>query len=441
MLKFNYFPSLTGFLAAFILLYSGCITTDTAYTRVAPGIWRGILTLEKPQLPAGPKDSVVITYAQIRDGEMPFNFEVVYLDDTRFVIDFINGDERIRCDSIQYGRDRTTARDTMNVYFPEYQSYLHAEVRGDGMQGYWCVTTKTNYRVPFFADAGRNYRFTSLNEKPVADLTGEWATLFGVNEPEQDRAVGEFKQTGNRLTGTFRTESGDYRFLEGTVQGRKFWLSCFDGSHAFLFAGSIQGDSLQGEFRSGKHYQTLWTAWRDPNFHLGDADSLTSVVPGKEIAFSLPAAGGGTVTYPGPAFDQKIRILTISGTWCPNCLDEQRFLTEYLQKNQQLAEKISVVTLSFERHKDPAQALAHLDTYRKRLKIPYNMVYAGPADSKDAQRVLPVLSKVMAFPTMIIADKQGKIRKVHTGFDGPATSKYADFQEKFHQLITQLAAE
>jgi hypothetical protein len=39
---------------------------------------------------------------------------------------------------------------------------------------------------------------------------------------------------------------------------------------------------------------------------------------------------------------------------------------------------------------------------------------------------------------MIIIDKKGKIRRVHTGFDGPATSKYADFKAEFKAFVQQL---
>jgi hypothetical protein len=33
----------------------------------------------------------------------------------------------------------------------------------------------------------------------------------------RDTTVGEFKQVGQKVTGTFLTTTGDYRFLEGTV--------------------------------------------------------------------------------------------------------------------------------------------------------------------------------------------------------------------------------
>jgi thiol-disulfide isomerase/thioredoxin len=432
-------------LAAAALSVAGCLTAEAPFTRLAPGIWRGVLVLEPFALPASKKDTVVILHDQFKEGELPFNFEVTYLDDEKFYVEFINGTERIRCDSIRYGRDRTQARDTVNIYFPEYQTYIHAEIRGGVMQGYWAVPQRGNYRVPFYAKAGLAYRFTPLRDTPAGDLTGQWATLFGIDKgrDEQEKALGEFVQDGNHLAGTFRTETGDYRFLEGTVQGRKFWLSTFDGSHAYLFAASMaQGDTLQGEFRSGTHYRTLWKAWKDPAFELADPDSLTTLLHnGGEIAFQLKTPEGRELTFPGPAFGDKIKIFTIMGTWCPNCRDEQAFLTEYLKNNPAAARDLAIVGFAFERHKDPAGANAHLLEYKRKMGIPFDLVYAGRNDKDEAEKVFPALSRVMAFPTMIILDRRNVVRRIHTGFDGPATSKYGEFKQDFETLIEELRTE
>jgi thiol-disulfide isomerase/thioredoxin len=424
-----------------LLACAGCITTDTAFTKVAPGLWRGVLILEKPEFPVADKDSITIVYDQFKPGELPFNFEVIYDTPDNFHIEIINGDERIRCDSIVYGRDRTSARDTFNVHFPEYQSYLHIEVRGNVMQGYFTVTTKANYRIPFVADAGRDYRFTNMKLAPQGDISGNWATLLGVDSENPEKAIGEFKQTGNRLTGTFRTETGDYRYMEGTVQGRKFWLSCFDGSHAFLVSGSVQGDSLQGEFRSGKAKPSLLTAWRDPQFQLGDAATLTQWKGDQPLKFAVTTPDGRALNFPGSEYANKVSIFTIMGTWCPNCLDEQRFLAGYLKSNPDFAAQMAVTAFTFERPQDSLKLKAHLLNYKKKLGLPYDIVHAGKANKEEAAAFFPGLSQVMAFPTMMIVDKKGKVRFVHTGFDGPATSRHVAFKQEFDQWIRTLIAE
>ena len=129
------------------------------------------------------------------------------------------------------------------------------------------------------------------------------------------------------------------------------------------------------------------------------------------------------------------------GTWCPNCLDEGDFLKNYLKTNPDAAGDMAVVGFAFERGRDTAQILSHLLQYKKQRNLPYELVFAGKAGVAEAERVFPSLSKVMAFPTMIIIDKNNRVRRIHTGFDGPATSKYAAFQQEFDQLIETLRKE
>jgi thiol-disulfide isomerase/thioredoxin len=200
----------------------------------------------------------------------------------------------------------------------------------------------------------------------------------------------------------------------------------------------MQGDSLQGEFRSGHKFQTLWTGWKDPSFELGAADSLTQVKPNAQIAFSVKNPAGQDITFPSLQFDNKIKIFTIMGTWCPNCRDEQIFLRDFLKENPEVAKEITIIGCSFERIKDTAQANAHLLAYKKKLDLPFEIVYAGSASSEEAARFFPALNKVMAFPTMMVLDKQNHVRRVHTGFDGPATSRYAAFKSDFLTLINEL---
>ncbi len=37
----------------------------------------------------------------------------------------------------------------------------------------------------------------------------------------------------------------------------------------------------------------------------------------------------------------------------------------------------------------------------------------------NANQALPMLNKIMGYPTTIFIDKKGRVRKIHTGFSGP----------------------
>ena len=45
-----------------------------------------------------------------------------------------------------------------------------------------------------------------------------------------------------------------------------------------------------------------------------------------------------------------------------------------------------------------------------------------------------MLNRVLSYPTSIFIDKTGKVRKIHTGFNGPATGdKYIEFTTEFER--------
>jgi hypothetical protein len=53
-----------------------------------------------------------------------------------------------------------------------------------------------------------------------------------------------------------------------------------------------------------------------------------------------------------------------------------------------------------------------------------------------------MLDRVVAFPTLIFIDRKGRVRKIHTGFSGPATgTHYTQFVEEFKTTLDQLLAE
>jgi hypothetical protein len=55
---------------------------------------------------------------------------------------------------------------------------------------------------------------------------------------------------------------------------------------------------------------------------------------------------------------------------------------------------------------------------------------------------LPQLDAVRAYPTAIFIDRTGRVRRIHTGFAGPATGVAHELLvHEFEQLLEQLLAE
>ena len=422
-------------------LFNSCITIDTEFQGLPPGKWRAVLKLDnRPKVvnkKAQPLPELMgLKFDEVTDGELPFNFEVIHDTETEFHIEIINGEERIRVDDIILGLDRSTAKDTVVINFPLYETYIKAIFEGRIMEGVWVDPSRGNYQIPFVAFHGEDHRFSTLKKDPIMDISGKWEVSF-LEKDDPYPAIGEFKQDGNKVTGTFLTETGDYRYLDGEIQGDKVYLSVFDGAHAFLYEAKIMDGKMIGSFRSGKHYKVIWEATKNENVTLTDPNKLTFLKEGYDkLEFEFPNTEGKMVTLNDPEYQGKPKIIQIFGTWCPNCRDETNFLADYL-KNNDLPD-LKVIALAFEKHRGLDKATAAVKRYKEKLNLPYEMLVAGYYNKKEAVGSLPMLNHILSYPTMIFIDKNDKVVKIHTGFAGPATSEFENFKKDFNQTVLEL---
>ncbi len=422
------------FLLALVITSTlSCLTFGEHYEKIPPGTWRGVLVLSDK----------ADDFDEKSNGELPFNFEVVYDSPDSFHLVIHNGEERIVVRDIFMGVDRRTARDTIRIEFPMYDSYITAQYEEDAIEGFWVVKSKTDYQIQFKALHSQVYRFFQLPEAPVADLSGKWVCNFGIESEEPDQMLGEFKQDGNYLSGTFLSGTGDHRFLEGTVQGDRLFLSTFDGSHAFLYEAKIMPDgTLTGIFRSGNHFKTYWEASRNDTLQLEDFGhpmELTQVLDEKPFALEFTDPYGKVINIDQGDYAGKPKIIQIMGTWCPNCKDETTFLTEYLYANPDPG--FEILGLSFERYADTLKANQTVRTYIEKMNIPYPVVFAGSSNKDEAGKTLPMLNQVVAYPTMIFLNKENQVVAIHTGFSGPATSAYEGFKNEFAALVAKMKSD
>lgn len=371
---------------------------------------------------------------------IPFNFE---LRDSvgKKMLTIINGKERFRVNNVKIEGD------SVLIKMPLFDSEIHAALEGNSLEGNWVrhIGSK-NILIPFSAQADASWRFFPSPQKAKFNVDGRWSATFTDEDGQnKDVTVGEFKQNGNDVTGTFLTTTGDYRFLQGTVSGDELYLSCFDGSHAFLFTGKISNEKtiVNGKFYAGASYVSLWTAAKDENAKLPDAYSLTVLKPDyKKIDFTFPDLDKKPVSLTDTQFKNKVVILQILGSWCPNCMDETAYLSSNFYKKYH-AKGVDILGLAYERTTDFATSKKNLEQLKARFDIPYDLLITGYTNNKnEAAKSLPALSSFVAFPTTIIIDKKGEVRKIHTGFSGPGTGDhYTEFTHEFETLIDQLLAE
>ena len=434
--------------AALLTLLGGCLVVETDYTQLPPGPYRGVFLLDGRQSERVDADDVVandLRLEDVRRDELPFNFEVAYAPDSAMYLELINGTERIRVDDIAFERLYDVARDSVTIRFPLNDAYFTGYHEEGVLEGYYVDETRDggDYRIPLLAQHGLAHRFTQLRKEPAADYSGRWAVTFGVQEGEDPYpAVAELRQEGNRLTGTFQTETGDYRYLEGTAQAERLYLSVFDGTHIFLFTAKEQPDgTLLGIFRSGTHYQTLWEARRDADAELADATSLTRVLdPESSVAIEgIDASTGQRVRIGADAPAEALRVVSLFGSWCPNCADEARYL-DSLRAHLD-PERVRVYGAAFEKMRDTTRALAAVRRFGERLDLGYPLVLVSTSgDKAEATATLGFLDRVRSFPTLLVLDGDNRVVYVHQGFAGPATSAYGPFARAFAKTLDSLAA-
>lgn len=363
---------------------------------------------------------------------IPFNFSV---SGNSLVIS--NASEKIETSLDQVD-------DSVHFKMPAFDSEFKFVLTDDSHAvGYWINYAKENYRIPFTAEitSSPDQRFNHAVNNSSTSFNGKWETTFGVNN-DPEKAIGVFEQTGNSATGTFLTETGDYRYLQGNVINDSLYLSCFDGSHAFLFKAVKSGDSLRGEFYSGKHYtDDLWVASLNPTFELTHPDSLTHLIsPDQPFKFSFPGVNQDSVKYPSEQYDGKVVIVQVFGSWCPNCKDESLFYNElYSDLNK---DGLEIIGLGFERPETLEGKKTRIKDFMQALDVKYEMAVGGTSGKTEAREALPQLNHVISFPTSVFIDRSGKVRKIHTGFYGPGTGAYYDnYKERITNFLRELLNE
>ena len=371
---------------------------------------------------------------ELQDNEkLPFIINVT----SKNTLNVFNAEEIILVDEISYYQD------SVYIQMPVFEGFIAAKITKNGFKGFFIQESLDRF-IPVTAERGEKERFTVKNTLHPIEISGIWEVHFSSGSDDDEYAgKGILKQSGNQLSGTFRTITGDYRYLEGVVDGSTFKLSVFDGAHAFMFKGSGNNSMLEGTFYHGSHRKKNFVAKKNPSYELPNQNNLTHLKKGySTLAFSFPDENGNLISLKDNQFKNKVTIVQIMGSWCPNCLDESRYFSQYIKENK--SKDVAFVALAFEIAKTPEKAFQRIQRLKDHIGIHYPILLAqyGGANKTLAQEKLPMLNHILSYPTSIFIDKKGKIRKIHTGFNGPATGeKYIDFKHEFEHFVDLLLAE
>ncbi len=345
----------------------------------------------------------------------------------------LDGERRIWSTSGQFSEEK------LQLVWDFFDSRLEAAWDGQALRGAYQRRTRAGV-------VRRELTAQPFQPKPEpaesapAQVAGEWR--IRTDAPRGVRVMnGYFAQSGASVTGTIQRLDGDFGTLEGRVEGKRLRLSHFDGIRATLIEAELQPDGTLRGVLDGK---TAFTAVRvEKAAELGlpeppDPSRYVSVKnPLEPVRFQAVDLDGNPVSSTDARFRGKPVILTIMGSWCPNCHDEAELLADLDRRYRDKG--LAVVALGFEYTGESQRDRNQLRAFARRHKTEYTILYAGTTEEGQVQKVLPLLANFGGFPTTIFLDRDHRVRSVHAGFAGPANKEeHARLREEYDRLAREL---
>lgn len=383
-----------------------------------------------------PQVGVYRAVLRLPGGDTPFGFEVAQ-EQQQYVLYLTNGTERTRVSNVKVADGELTA------VFPGYENSLRATMLRDRLEGSVTLIKAGGKEqvIPFTAQLGETYRFYPDASTDNADVGGTWEATFTSDEGETSKAILLLEQQHEHVSGSVMTPTGDHRFLEGQMRGDELQLSTFAGGLAYLYKLKVGANgALAGDYWQGLASHEKVAARRNDTATLAGAGKQTTMLDrAQPLNFTFRDVDGKPLSLSDPRFSGKVVLVTLGGTWCPNCHDEARFLVPFYREYRERG--FEIVALMFERHGDFEKAARAVRGYRNDLGIEFPTLIAGLSETDEASKALPMLSGVYGYPTAILVDRRGVVRSIHTGFAGPATGRhYEEHVKEFRDEVEQLLA-
>jgi thiol-disulfide isomerase/thioredoxin len=343
----------------------------------------------------------------------------------------------------------------LELNFEHYLTSITANVKDGELDGQLAVKRRSPINItpgqserkiadninPFHAK-----RYVALTAAAVANVPN----IDGVWEIPHESPKGEkawrliVQQKGAEIETTVLRVDGDSGALTGSWQDGKFVASHFDGARPGLIEITPQKDESLLVDLNAEPRVAILTAYRpevarakgfpEPANYL----THTSVRdPNEVFAYSFPDINGKLVSNEDPRFKGKVVLAIVTGTWCPNCHDEAKYLVQLYEKYR--SKGVEIVALDFE-EADQQASLTRVNAFIKQYKIPYTYLIAGTPDEmwdKVAQAV-----NLNTWPATVFVGRDGRVKAIHSGFASSASGIYnAELKDEFSSIVDRLVQE
>jgi thiol-disulfide isomerase/thioredoxin len=392
----------------------------------------------EPRTIAGLWDAVIVANGV----EVPFRFEIA-TNGTTVQGFFFEGDRKVGSTAGNF------ADGMLTLEYDFLNTTLELKLTGDELAG-----TYRNKRANAKPQDVRMHRFApvAIDDGNVPSLAGNWEMRRNADEvsaPRDTRTWQVFlRQSGAEVSGSILRIDGDTGTLSGRWHDGRLRLSHFAGERPNLFEARLNADGTLAVTLNGTaHYLVVRSgdARAKGIPEPPDPTRYTSVTdPTAPFQFAFPDLTGKLVANTDAQFRGRVVILSIGGSWCPNCHDEAPFLSELYKAFH--ARGLEIVGLMFENDPDPKIARPRVQSFVKRYGVEYPMLIAGTTQpspaSKTINDALPQLVNFGAYPTTIFLGRDGRVRSLHAGFASPATgAEHVRLKQEMRELVENLLAE
>jgi len=341
---------------------------------------------------------------------------------------FFNGDEKVTSTSGHIDNG------SVDLNFEHYGTKLTATLKDGALEG---IYGRKGREYPFHAKPAVK---SSAIKGDIPNIDGHWE--IQVKSPKGESAWKLIvRQTGSGVSGAILRIDGDTGTLAGRYKEGRFVLSHFSGARPSLLELTPQQDGSLEVVQNGKNKYVAYrpevarakglTPPTDPSQH------TRMVNPEEPFRFSFADLNSKIVSNTDARFQGKVVIVSIMGSWCPNCHDEAPFLVDLYRKYH--AKGLEIVGLSFE-DGDQVSDPKRLRAFIKHYAIEYPVLL--PGEQNQLNEKLPGVVNLNSWPTTFFLGRDGRVRKTHAGFAGKASgAEHEQSIEEMTSLVEELLAE
>jgi thiol-disulfide isomerase/thioredoxin len=390
--------------------------------------------------------------ATIQEGQItvPFRLDIAITGDT-VTGKLFNGFEDYETTS-----SAKLENGAVELNFEHYLTSIKATVTNGELDGQLVSTRRSaiNITPGATADQARDkiIPFHASRYVPPVETasTANAPSIDGVWELPHESPKGEkswrliVKQKGPEISATILRVDGDTGALTGRWRDGKFTASHFDGSRPGLLEITPQPDGTLNLQLHAEPRNVDLTAYRPEVARAKGlpepANYLTHTTvrdPNEVFAYSFPDIHGKLVSNEDPRFKGKVVLAIVTGTWCPNCHDEARYLVQLY--NQYHDKGLEIVALDFE-ESDQQQSLTRVNAFIKQYQVPYTYLIAGTPD--EMWDKVPQAVNLNTWPATLFIGKDGRVKATYSGFAGTASGIYnSELKDDFISIVDRLLKE